>query len=56
MAFSSNNAVAGDSSNKIDDDLKPICFICRGLTKCQKNYNTLKREASAIVFSATKLK
>lgn len=52
-----NNAVAGVLSHKFpDNQIKPIAFISRALTKTEKNYSTLEKEALAIIFSLTKLK
>lgn len=52
----SNNAVAGVLSHKFSDVSKPISFVSRALTKSEKNYSTLEKEALAIVFCVTKLK
>ena len=51
------NAVAGVLSHKFPDkSLRPIAFASRALSKCEKNYSTLEKEALAIIFSVTKLK
>lgn len=52
----SNNAVAGILSHRFSETTKPIAFVSRALTKSEKNYSTLEKEALAIVFSVTKLR
>lgn len=52
----SNSAVAGILSHQFSDGLKPIAFVSRALSKSEKNYSTLEKEALAIVFCVTKLK
>nr|XP_041633413.1 uncharacterized protein K02A2.6-like [Drosophila kikkawai] len=52
----SNNAVAGILSHKIDNDLKPIAFVSRSLSKSEINYSTFEKEALAIVYCVVKLR
>lgn len=52
----SGSAVAGVLSHQIGNDLKPIAFVSRALTKSEKNYSTLEKEALAIIFCVTKLR
>lgn len=51
-----NTAVAGVLSHKFPDgSLRPIAFVSRALTKAERNYSTIQKEALAIVFSVIKL-
>lgn len=53
----SNVAIAGILSHKFPNNTtKPIAFISRALSKSERNYSTLEKEALAIIFSVTKLK
>lgn len=52
-----NHAVAGVLSHKFpNNSIKPVAFISRALSKSEKNYSTIEKEALAIVFCVTKLK
>ncbi|XP_037928777.1 uncharacterized protein K02A2.6-like [Teleopsis dalmanni] len=47
----SNKAVAGILSHKFsEDEIKPIAFVTRALSKAEQNYSTLEKEALAIIF------
>lgn len=51
-----DTAVAGILSHEFPNgDLRPIAFVSRSLTKAERNYSTIQKEALAIVFSVTKL-
>lgn len=51
-----NTAVAGVLSHKFyDGSIKPIAFVSRALTKAERNYSTIQKEALAIIFSVVKL-
>lgn len=52
----SNAAVGGILSHKFSSGTKPIAFVSRALSKCEKNYSTLEKEALSIVFCVTKLR
>lgn len=52
----SNNAIAGVLSHQFDNGLRPIAFISRALSKSERNYSAIEKEALAIIFSVTKLK
>lgn len=52
----SADAVSGVLSHKIDRSLKPIAFVSRSLSKSEKGYSTLEKEALGIVFSVSKFK
>lgn len=53
----SQNAVAGVLSHIMTDNtLKPVAFVSRALSKSEKNYSTIEKEALAIIFSVTKLR
>lgn len=51
-----DTAVAGILSHEFPNgDLRPIAFVSRSLTKAERNYSTIQKEALAIIFSVTKL-
>lgn len=52
----SNTAVGGILSHKFASGSKPIAFVSRALSKCEKKYSTLEKEALSIVFCVTKLR
>lgn len=53
----SQYAVAGVLSHRFPDGTKrPIAFVSRSLSKCERNYSVIEKEALAIIFSVTKLK
>lgn len=53
----SNKAVAGILSHVYkNNDLRPIAFVSKALSKAEQNYSTIEKEALAIVFCVTKLK
>lgn len=53
----SNNAVAGVLSHKFpNNENKPVAFVSRALSKSERNYSTLEKEALAIIFCVTKLR
>lgn len=52
-----NSAVAGILSHEFSDgSRRPIAFISRALTKAERNYSTIQKEALAIIFSVIKLR
>lgn len=52
-----NSAVAGILSHEFKDgSRRPIAFISRALSKAERNYSTIQKEALAIIFSVTKLR
>lgn len=51
-----DTAVAGVLSHEIDNEQRPIAFVSRALTKSERKYSTLEKEALAIIFCVTKLK
>lgn len=51
-----DSAVAGVLSHRFpDNSLRPIAFISRALSKSERNYATIQKDASAIIFSVNKL-
>lgn len=53
----SQNAIAGVLSHRFSDKTKrPIAFVSRALSKCERNYSVIEKEALAIIFSFTKLR
>lgn len=51
-----DTAVAGICSHEFPDgSLRPIAFVSRSLTKSERNYSTIQKEALAIVFTVRKL-
>lgn len=53
----SQNAIAGVLSHKFSNGTKrPIAFVSRSLSKCERNYSVIEKEALAIIFSVTKLR
>lgn len=53
----SQYAVAGVLSHWFPDKTKrPIAFVSRSLSKCERNYSVIEKEALAIIFSVTKLR
>ncbi|KAI8117110.1 Retrovirus-related Pol polyprotein from transposon 412, partial [Lucilia cuprina] len=52
----SDNAIAGVLSHNIGGNLRPISYVSRALTKSEKNYSTLEKEALAFIFCVTKLR
>lgn len=56
VVLTTDAAVAGILSYEFPNGkLKPIAFVSRSLTKAERNYSTIQKEALAIVFSVTKL-
>lgn len=51
-----NTAVAGVLSHIQDGVNKPIAYISRALSKTERNYSTIDKEALAIIFSVIKLR
>ncbi|XP_059223944.1 uncharacterized protein K02A2.6-like [Stomoxys calcitrans] len=52
----SSNAVSGILSHIIDISLRPIAFVSMSLSKSEKGYSTLEKEALGIIFSVCKLR
>lgn len=52
----SGSAVSGVLSHKLENNLKPIAFVSRALSKSERNYSTLEKEALAIIYCVTKLR
>lgn len=50
----SDEGISGVLSHVIGNDERPVFFVYRGLTKAEKNYPILHREALAIVFAMEK--
>lgn len=51
-----DTAIAGVLSHEFPDGSKrPIAFVSRALTKAERNYSTIQKEALAIIYSVTKL-
>lgn len=51
-----DTSVAGVLSHRFPDGLKPVAFISRSLSKSERNYAVIEKEALAIIFSVIKLK
>lgn len=51
-----DTSVAGILSHRFPDGLKPVAFISRSLSKSERNYAVIEKEALAIIFSVVKLK
>lgn len=53
----SDYAIAGILSHKFpNNELRPVAFISRALTKAEQKYSTHEKEALAIIYCVTKLK
>ena len=50
----SNERISGILCHKVKGDKKPVFFVSRTISKAEKNYPILHREALAIVFAMEK--
>lgn len=52
----SNVAVSGVLCHSLANGLRPVAFVSRALSRAERNYSTIQKEALAVIFSVTKLR